>query len=144
MTADIRALPAHLLATVRGEFAEDAACDIITRIMEAAHNQPTPNILIDVRAVAGDPTLRQRFAVVAHTLQLRINSMLRGRPARYRTAIVGQPPLVHPGGYGARLLNEHSLKVTICDTLEGAYAWLGIDQDVAAPQPAESRSEVSA
>lgn len=128
LTFEIRALPTHLHVTVRGEFAEEDACDILTRVIEAAHNQPTLNILIDVRAAAGDPTLRQRFAVVTHAVQMRINSMLHGRPARYRTAIVGWPPLVHPNGYGARLLTEHNLKVAIFGTTDAAYAWLGIDR----------------
>lgn len=137
MTADIRALPTHLHATVRGEFASDAACDILTRIGDAANNQPTLNVLMDMRETTGNPTLRQRFEVVTHAIQMRINSLLHGGRGKFRTAIVGHAPLVHPNGYGARLLNEHNMKVAIFDTPEAAYAWLGIsDHDTASARTA--------
>lgn len=140
MTADIRALPTHLHAIVRGEFAKEPACDILTRVSEAANSQPTLNILLDTRETVGNPTLRQRFEVVTHAIQIRINSLLRGGRGQFRTAIVGRPPLVHPNGYGARLLTEHNMKVAIFETPEAAYAWLGIgDHDRVSAPAAETQ-----
>lgn len=145
MTADIRALPTHLHATVCGEFAEQPACDILTRIGVAANNQATLNIVIDMRKTTGNPSLRQRFEVVAHAIQMRINSLLRGGRGKFRTAIIGHPPLVHPNGYGARLLTEHNMKVAIFETPEAAYAWLGIDgHDTTAPSRIDDQPGASA
>lgn len=125
-TVDIRAMPGYLHATVRGEFEVEGAKDAITRISTAAHAQPSSNILIDCRGYHGNPTLGERFSVVCHVIEMRIKSMLSGQPAHYRTAIVGTPPLVHPAGYGVRLLTERRLKVTVCRTMEEALAWLGV------------------
>jgi hypothetical protein len=128
-TVDIRPLTTHLHATITGEYVDDDVKRVVASIMNAAHNQPVPKILIDCRDLTGNPSLRQRFELVAFVLQLRINGIIDGHRPRYRTAIVARPPLAHPNRYGIRLLVERRLNVTICERLEEALAWLEIESD---------------
>lgn len=135
-SVDIRPLPGYLSAAVTGDYSVEATKDAITRIMAAAHAQPTSNILIDCRAYIGSPTLQERFTIITHALELRIKSMLHGQPARYRTAVVGRPPLLHPAHYGVRMLAEWNMNIAVRETIEEALAWLGIKPDGGDSPPA--------
>ena len=128
-TIDLRPMPGYLHAVVSGEYELEATKDVITRVITAAHGHPSSNILIDCRDYQGNPTLGERFSVISHVMELRIKSMLRGQPARYRTAIVGAPPLLHPARYGVRMLAELNLRISIWETVEEALAWLGVAAD---------------
>lgn len=133
VTVDLRAMPSYLCATVTGEFVVDDIKTVLTRIVNGAYDQRTQNILIDCRGLTGDPSIRERFEVVAFVFQLRINAIFAGQRPKYRTAIVATAPAVHPNRYGVRQLVERKLNVTICERPEDALAWLGVvEADVAA------------
>ena len=133
MTVDIRQTPTHLHVTVSGGYNLEGMKNALLRIRQSADDYQSTKILIDCRGLAGDPSLRERFELVAFILQMRINAILHGKPSRVATAVVATPPLVHPGRYGLRLLVERNLKATICERLEDALAWLGVE--MAAPTP---------
>lgn len=126
---DLRPMPDYLHAILTGEYEIEATKDAITRVVAAAHAQPSSSILLDCRGYQGHPTLPERFSIISHVMELRIKSMLQGQPARYRTAIVGAPPLLHPARYGVRMLAELNLRISIWETPEEALAWLGIAAD---------------
>ncbi len=122
-------MPGYMHATVSGAYELEATKDVITRVVAAAHAQPGSNILIDCRNYQGTPTLGERFSIISHVMELRIKSMLQGQPARYRIAIVGAPPLLHPARYGVRMLAELRLRISIWESVEEALKWLGIEAE---------------
>jgi hypothetical protein len=134
MTVDIRQTPTHLHVTVSGDYSFEELKSAIVRVRQAQDDFQSSKVLIDCRSVAGNPGLRERFELVAFTLQLRINSILHGKPSNGLTAVVAKPPLLHPGRYGIRLLIERNLKMTVCNDIEEALDWLGVN----APRPQSS------
>lgn len=132
-TLDLRPMPGYLHAILNGEYELEATKDAVARVVAAAHGQPSSNILIDCRGYQGSPTLPERFSIISHVMELRIKSMLQGQPARYRTAIVGAPPLLHPARYGVRMLAELKLRISIWETVDEALAWLGVAADQQSP-----------
>ncbi|HEX9462031.1 MAG TPA: STAS/SEC14 domain-containing protein [Alphaproteobacteria bacterium] len=139
VTLDLHPMPTYLHATVTGEYAAEEMKRVLAAIVSAGQRHRLLNLLIDCQGVTGDPTLRERFEMVSFALQPRINALIEGRKIGFRTAVVGTPPLIHPARYGMRLLVERNLKVTVCERLEEALAWLGVeagvDQQPAGPSP---------
>jgi len=125
LTLDLRPAPSHLHATLAGEYTYDELKKALATIMAAAYEQPSLKLLIDCLAVTGNPTLRERFDLVAFALQQRINAILNGKSPRVATALVAVPPFAHPNRYAVRLLLERNLKITVCERVEDALAWLG-------------------
>ncbi len=135
LAINLRLTPTHLHVTVTGEYTDEDAKIVLARVTAAAHAQDSRNILIDCLGVTGDLSMRQRFELAASVLQMRITSLLHGQPARYRTAVVAKPPLVHPNRYLIRLLVERNMRITVCDSVEEALAWLGTGAQAPQPSP---------
>lgn len=133
LNLDLRPTPTYLHATLSGEYTYDEIKHALTSIMSAAYEHPQLKLLIDCLAVTGNPTLRERFDLVALALQQRINAILNGKLPRVMTAIVAVPPFAHPNRYAVRLLLERNLKITICERVDDALTWLGV-------LPAEDRA----
>ena len=126
LTVDLHPSPSHLRATLAGDYSYEELKSALGTIMAAAYEHPSLKLLIDCLGVTGNPTLRERFDLVAFALQQRINAILNGKPPRIATALVAAPPFAHPNRYAVRLLIERNLKITVCDRMEDALAWLGI------------------
>jgi hypothetical protein len=137
VSVNIRPLATYLSITVTGDYSYEGLKDALLRVRHAVNDHQAQKMLIDCRGLRGNPSLRERFEMVALTLQLRINAILHGKPSRCRTAIVAAPPLAHPNGYGVRLLAERNLRITICETVDDAFTWLGISADTPRPQHPE-------
>lgn len=126
MTIDIRPVPTHLHVTVKGEYTLDEIKAALVRIRQGVEDYQCTKVLIDCRELVGDPSLRERFEIVAFVLQQRINAILHGTRINVPTAIIGKRPLLHPGRYGIRLLAERNLRLMICEDMADALAWLGV------------------
>ncbi|HTY70568.1 MAG TPA: STAS/SEC14 domain-containing protein [Alphaproteobacteria bacterium] len=124
---DIRATPTHLHVTLDGQYTLHDLKTALTRVRQGVDDYQSTKLLVDCRGVTGDPSLRERFEIVAFVLQQRINAILHGKPVNVPTAIVGARPLLHPGRYGIRLLAERGLRLMICEDMAEALAWLGLE-----------------
>ncbi|HTP82275.1 MAG TPA: STAS/SEC14 domain-containing protein [Alphaproteobacteria bacterium] len=127
MTIDIRAVPTHLHVTLGGQYTFDDMKTALIRVRQSVDDYQSAKLLIDCLGMVGDPSLRERFELVAFVLQQRINAILHGKPVNVPTAIVGARPLLHPGRYGIRLLVERGLRLMICEDKAEALAWLGVE-----------------
>ncbi len=132
VTVDIHPTPTHLRVTLTGEYTLEGLKNALARTRQAIDDYQSRKILVDCRGVTGNPSLRDRFELVAVVLQQRINAMLHGKPSKAATAIVATPPLLHPGRYGIRLLIERNMRLTVCTNIEQALAWLDVE---ATPPP---------
>ncbi len=130
---DLRPLPGYAYATLTGEYAYEELKKALADIMAFGYEHPGLKVLIDCLGVTGNPTLRERFDLVAFALQQRINAILDGKPARMATALVAVPPFAHPNRYGVRLLVERNLKITVCATVDEAKKRLGDDGSASNP-----------
>ena len=133
VTVDIHPTPTHLLVTVSGDCDLEGLKNALVRTRQAADDYQSQTILIDCRGLTGNPTLRERFELVAFVLQQRITAILHGKPSTAVTAIVATPPLLHPGRYGIRLLIERNMNLAVCADVEEALGWLGVE-----PAPSET------
>ncbi|MBV8534798.1 MAG: STAS/SEC14 domain-containing protein [Alphaproteobacteria bacterium] len=130
---DIRATPTHLHVTLEGQYTFDDLKTALIRVRQGVDDYQSAKLLIDCRGVTGDPSLRERFELVAFVLQQRITAILHGKPVNVRTAVIGARPLLHPGRYGIRLLAERGLRLMICEDEAEALAWLGLEAEPALP-----------
>ena len=126
VAVDIKPLPSHVHATLSGEFTVDGVKTALTQMVRAGHGHPNQKLLIDCLGLRGDPSLRERFELVSHAFQLRINAVMEGKRPVLQTAIVAVPPLAHPNRYAVRLLVERSIRDTLCERTDEALAWLGV------------------
>ena len=138
LTLDLHPLPDYVHATLSGEYTYDELKQAIGKMMTTAYEQPLPGhkLLVDCLGITGNPTLRERFDLVAFALQQRINAILNGKRPRVVTAVVAAPPFAHPNRYGIRLVIERNLKITVCATVEEAQTWLGVDNRGSPAAPA--------
>jgi len=130
---DLNPVPTHLQVTLTGEYTLEGFKSALVRIRQSADDYQSQKILIDCRGLAGNPSLRERFEVVAFVLQQRITAILHGKPSKVATAIVATPPLLHPGRYGIRLLIERNMNLTVCAEIEEALTWLGVETQARQP-----------
>ncbi len=99
---------AYAPATARAVFGDLAT---------ALRAQPAPAILLDARAVSGNPSVTERFLLATHVAGLRIHL---GVPL----AIVAHEPLVHPRRFGQVVARARGLDVGVFTDLDEATGWL--------------------
>jgi hypothetical protein len=126
VTVDLKPMPDYLHATLSGEYADEEIRRVLKRIDDAANAQRVLKILMDCRDLIGSPTFEQRFALGQFFTDLRVQALAEGKTVGYTMAIVATPPLSHPDRTAIKPLLDRGLKVTVCETMEEALAWLEV------------------
>lgn len=123
-----RADPGSLHATVTGPFTLEEAKRTFLEILEAIAQHKMDKVLVDGRAIEGEPTTIQRFiysefaAAATRTLRER---MALSRPPQF--AYVLQEPVLDPMRFGETVAVNRGMHVKAFDDLEDAIRWLGAD-----------------
>lgn len=129
MVLRTRAETGSLLATVTGPFSLDEAKRTFLEILEAIAQHKMDKVLVDGRAIEGEPTTIQRFiysefaATATRTLRER---MALPKPPQF--AYVLQEPVLDPMRFGETVAVNRGMHVKAFDDLEDAFLWLGVEK----------------
>jgi hypothetical protein len=121
--------PGTLHAKMSGPFSLDEAKRIFLEILEAIVQHKMDKVLIDGRAIEGEPTTMQRFiygefaAAATKTLRERL-----ALPKPPRFACVLQEPVLDPMRFGETVAVNRGMHVKVFDNLEDAFCWLEVEQ----------------
>lgn len=118
--------PDHLHMTFRGTYEASLIpefLELITHLM--VKNRPE-KMLCDCREVTGDLSMVDRF-----NLGVGFAEKFKARQSREslpdcRIAMVGNPPLIKPDGFGVQVARNRGIDVMGTPSLEEAREWLGL------------------
>ena len=131
LTVDIEPRAHYLYAAVSGEFSVLGAQAAFDRALQAALPLAQTRILIDVRHVSGRPSQDERYAL---GLFVAAEQRLFAAKTAFatRVAVLGKRPLVDPNRFGETVAINSGAKVKVSESLDEAFAWLGVGASLSA------------
>ncbi len=77
-------------------------------------------ILIDVNSFIGNPSINDRF----EASEFLAKQIREKAPGKIRVALVGQEPLIYPGGFGEMVLTNRGVNGKFFSKFNEAIQWL--------------------
>lgn len=109
----------HVRVECVGEFALEPFSEAFERIFALAAEADRAAVLVDVRKVAGEPTMAERY-----TLAVRVADLQSARLPRIRLALLGYEPLIHPERFGEIIASNRGAVARAFTDEAQALEWL--------------------
>ena len=113
----------HVMVT--GEFSLEEAQRVFLEILEAVTRHNTAKILLDGRALTGEPSTIQRYLFGAFTAHAVVRYRIEHSASRaLQFAFVLQEPVLDPQRFGETVAVNRGMWLKVFDNPEDALAWL--------------------
>jgi hypothetical protein len=116
----VRVHPAYVELDCAGLYSRAAALRLGEEAFRQAALANRPGALVDVRRINGRlPTLLDRFEI-----GVRIADQYRAWDARFRLAVLGHEPMIHPQRFGELVARNRGADARVFTDEDAARAWL--------------------
>jgi len=117
---DLQVKDNYIKVKCSGPYNKDGKRENIQKILDFALSNNRPRILFDLNDITGHPSVLDRveFAVDLSSLVLNLSRTVA------RIAVVGQPPIVHPGRIAESVAVKCGINVKVFEDGELAEQWI--------------------
>lgn len=117
---DLQIKDSHILVKCSGPYNKEGKRENIQKILEVALSNNRTRILFDLNDITGHPSVLDRveFAVDLSSLVLNLSRTIA------RIAVVGQPPVIHPGRIAEIVAVKCGINVKVFEDSELAEQWI--------------------
>lgn len=124
MTVTITPEPDVMRVTIAGEFSFEEATRSFLEIVDAVAEQRCEKIIVDGRALTGEPEFIERFFYGEFTAESCVNSLYK-KGIIPMFAFVLRKPILDPRRFGQIVANNRGMLVKLFENPVEAIDWLG-------------------
>jgi len=119
MHADIDIVDDRVEVRYRGDYGLGASLKLLEQAFETAARRDLTKILVDVRDLAGNPSVTDRYDIGTF-----VATRCAERRFEVRIALVGEEPLIDPARFGELVARNRFAKGRVFSETHDALAWL--------------------